>query len=91
MASFFITGTDTGIGKTWFTCWLVRAWLAARCYTAAALSNQFPPVIAKTPNFCARLPAISCPLMKSIPFIFANLLHHSLPPARKIVPSIFPH
>jgi dethiobiotin synthetase len=23
---FFITGTDTGVGKTWFTCWLVRAW-----------------------------------------------------------------
>jgi dethiobiotin synthetase len=22
----FITGTDTGVGKTWFTCWLVRAW-----------------------------------------------------------------
>jgi dethiobiotin synthetase len=26
MPSFFITGTDTGVGKTWFTCWLVRAW-----------------------------------------------------------------
>ena len=23
---FFITGTDTGVGKTWFTCWLLRAW-----------------------------------------------------------------
>jgi dethiobiotin synthetase len=23
---FFITGTDTCVGKTWFTCWLVRAW-----------------------------------------------------------------
>jgi dethiobiotin synthetase len=23
---FFITGTDTNVGKTWFTCWLVRAW-----------------------------------------------------------------
>ena len=22
----FITGTDTGVGKTHFTCWLVRAW-----------------------------------------------------------------
>jgi dethiobiotin synthetase len=22
----FITGTDTGVGKTFFTCWLVRAW-----------------------------------------------------------------
>ncbi len=28
MPSFFITGTDTGVGKTTFTCWLVRAWLA---------------------------------------------------------------
>jgi dethiobiotin synthetase len=28
MPSFFITGTDTGVGKTWFTCWLVRAWRA---------------------------------------------------------------
>ena len=27
MPAFFITGTDTGVGKTWFTCWLVRAWL----------------------------------------------------------------
>ncbi len=26
MPRFFITGTDTGVGKTWFTCWLVRAW-----------------------------------------------------------------
>jgi dethiobiotin synthetase len=26
MPSFFITGTDTGVGKTTFTCWLVRAW-----------------------------------------------------------------
>ena len=26
---FFITGTDTGVGKTWFTCWLVRAWRKA--------------------------------------------------------------
>ncbi len=24
--NFFITGTDTHVGKTWFTCWLVRAW-----------------------------------------------------------------
>jgi dethiobiotin synthetase len=23
---FFITGTDTGVGKTAFACWLVRAW-----------------------------------------------------------------
>jgi len=22
----FVTGTDTGVGKTYFTCWLVRAW-----------------------------------------------------------------
>lgn len=28
MPSFFITGTDTGVGKTWFTCWLARNWLA---------------------------------------------------------------
>jgi len=28
MASFFITGTDTDVGKTWFTCWLVRSWRA---------------------------------------------------------------
>jgi dethiobiotin synthetase len=26
MGCFFITGTDTGVGKTWFTCGLVRAW-----------------------------------------------------------------
>jgi len=26
MPCFFITGTDTGVGKTTFTCWLVRAW-----------------------------------------------------------------
>jgi dethiobiotin synthetase len=36
MPSFFITGTDTGIGKTWFTSWLVRAW-RANGYDAAAL------------------------------------------------------
>ena len=29
MPRFFITGTDTGVGKTFFTCWLVRAWRAA--------------------------------------------------------------
>jgi len=28
MTRFFITGTDTGVGKTWFTCWLVRQWRA---------------------------------------------------------------
>ena len=28
MPHFFITGTDTGVGKTWFTCWLVRSWRA---------------------------------------------------------------
>ena len=28
MPGFFITGTDTGVGKTWFTCWLVRNWRA---------------------------------------------------------------
>jgi dethiobiotin synthetase len=32
----FITGTDTGVGKTWFTAWLLRAWLRAG-YDAAAL------------------------------------------------------
>jgi dethiobiotin synthetase len=26
MPSYFITGTDTGVGKTWFTSWLVRHW-----------------------------------------------------------------
>lgn len=36
MLSFFITGTDTGVGKTFFTSWLVRAWLA-RGHDAAAL------------------------------------------------------
>ena len=25
----FITGTDTGVGKTHFTAWLVRAWRRA--------------------------------------------------------------
>jgi len=28
MPHFFITGTDTGVGKTWFTCWLVCGWRA---------------------------------------------------------------
>jgi len=36
MPSFFITGTDTGVGKTWFTCRLVRAW-KTRGHAAAAL------------------------------------------------------
>src|ERR1700689_2346622 len=36
MPSFFITGTDTDVGKTAFTCWLVRAWLT-RGRNAAAL------------------------------------------------------
>ena len=36
MPHFFITGTDTGVGKTWFTCWLVRAWLTLG-HDAAAL------------------------------------------------------
>ena len=36
MPSFFITGTDTGVGKTFFTCWLVRAWQVSG-HTAAAL------------------------------------------------------
>ena len=36
MAAFFITGTDTGIGKTFFTDWLVRSW-RARGHAAAAL------------------------------------------------------
>jgi len=33
---FFITGTDTNVGKTWFTCWLVRAW-RQHGHNAAAL------------------------------------------------------
>jgi dethiobiotin synthetase len=32
---FFITGTDTGVGKTYFTCWLLRAWRQAGHGTAA--------------------------------------------------------
>ena len=28
MPAFFITGTDTGVGKTHFTCWLIRGWIA---------------------------------------------------------------
>ena len=36
MPRFFITGTDTGVGKTWFTCWLARAWRALG-HDAAAL------------------------------------------------------
>jgi dethiobiotin synthetase len=36
MPCFFITGTDTGVGKTAFTCWLVRAW-QSQGRTAAAL------------------------------------------------------
>ena len=32
----FITGTDTGVGKTHFTCWLARAWQRAG-HNAAAL------------------------------------------------------
>src|SRR5260221_3931935 len=36
MSAFFITGTDTGVGKTWFTCWLVRAW-RLQGYNSAAL------------------------------------------------------
>jgi len=36
MPAFFITGTDTGIGKTWVACWLVRAW-RARGHEAAAV------------------------------------------------------
>ena len=31
----FVTGTDTGVGKTYFTCWLVRAWRRAGHDTAA--------------------------------------------------------
>jgi dethiobiotin synthetase len=31
MAHFFITGTDTGVGKTYFTAWLVRRWREAGC------------------------------------------------------------
>ncbi len=36
MPSYFITGTDTGIGKTWLTCWLTRAW-RQQGHNAAAL------------------------------------------------------
>ncbi len=36
MPGFFITGTDTGVGKTWFTSWLARNWLA-HGHTVAAL------------------------------------------------------
>ena len=36
MPAFFITGTDTGIGKTWFICRLLRAW-RARGHAAAAV------------------------------------------------------
>ena len=36
MPRFFVTGTDTGVGKTWFTARLVRAWRAAG-HRAAAL------------------------------------------------------
>ena len=36
MPNFFITGTDTGVGKTLFTCWLVRRWLELG-YRAAGL------------------------------------------------------
>ena len=36
MPSFFITGTDTGVGKTWFTGQLVQAW-CAQGHRAAAL------------------------------------------------------
>jgi dethiobiotin synthetase len=32
----FITGTDTGVGKTYFACWLIRAW-RHEGYNAAAL------------------------------------------------------
>ncbi len=35
MPHFFITGTDTGVGKTWLTCWLVRAWRAQGLKAAA--------------------------------------------------------
>jgi dethiobiotin synthetase len=30
MPSFFITGTDTNVGKTYFTSWLVRSWRAQK-------------------------------------------------------------
>jgi dethiobiotin synthetase len=36
MPSFFITGTDTGVGKTTFTCRLLQGWLDLG-YNAAAL------------------------------------------------------
>jgi dethiobiotin synthetase len=35
-SNFFITGTDTGVGKTWVTSWLVRSW-RARGQVAAAM------------------------------------------------------
>jgi dethiobiotin synthetase len=31
----FITGTDTGVGKTFFTCWLARQWIRAGLMAAA--------------------------------------------------------
>jgi dethiobiotin synthetase len=36
MPSLFITGTDTGVGKTYFTSWLIRSW-RAQGHAAAAL------------------------------------------------------
>jgi dethiobiotin synthetase len=36
MPAFFITGTDTGVGKTWVACRLLRAW-RARGHDAAAV------------------------------------------------------
>ena len=36
MPAFFITGTDTGVGKTWFTCVLARLW-RAQGHSVAAL------------------------------------------------------
>jgi dethiobiotin synthetase len=35
MPSFFVTGTDTGVGKTHVTSWLVRGWLALGHHAAA--------------------------------------------------------
>jgi dethiobiotin synthetase len=35
MPHFFITGTDTNVGKTFFTCWLLRAWRAQGHHAAA--------------------------------------------------------
>lgn len=32
--AFFVTGTDTGVGKTWVSCQLLRAWTLRGCRSA---------------------------------------------------------